>query len=214
MKTAILIHGCHLQAKNWENIIWGAPSVGVMGRVSKGLAIAIRERPSLICWGTGASEKKGMTEGRYTFRYAVDHAQELAYFKRCSKEIIDQALRRISFVDVKSQNTKEEVSLCMNLCLEQDIKRLILVSSPDHIGRCHQYAMDLRSSRADFKNLCISSEGSDTRFANSEPGGVLIVEPPHRGDRAEIPLHKTLKLAMFARKLDREKASKFNGELI
>ena len=30
MKTAVLIHGCHLQAEGWENIIWGNPEKGIL----------------------------------------------------------------------------------------------------------------------------------------------------------------------------------------
>ncbi len=215
MKIAVLIHGCYLQAEGWENIIWGDPASGIFGRVSKGLQVARQEGANFIYWGTGASEKNDVKESQYTFDYAVAHCKELSEFVDLNTDDIESFFISGSFIDFESQNTKEEVSRCMELCLEKSINKLKLVSSPDHVPRAHKYAMDLRSARwEDFKDLCISAEGSDVRFTGSEPGDVLIVEPQHRIDRAKIPLHKTLKLAMFARKLDDEKAFKFNDELV
>jgi len=215
MKTAVLIHGCHLQAKDWGNIVWGDPLKGILGRIPKGLRVALQEDAELVYWGTGASEKDGVKESQYTFNYATSRLSEFFsdYFEGDRYGLRDFIGKR-SCLDILSQTTKEEIFWCMEVCLKRDIDKLILVSSPDHVLRAHQYAMGLRSvQREKYKDLYISAEGSDVRFAGSEPGDVLIVEPPHRGDRAEIPLHKTLKLAMFARKLDEEKAFKFNEDL-
>jgi hypothetical protein len=68
MKTAILIHGCHLQAEEWENIVWRNPRVGILGRIPRGIQLAIQEKADLIFWGTGASEKDGLKEAEDVFR--------------------------------------------------------------------------------------------------------------------------------------------------
>jgi hypothetical protein len=117
-----------------------------------------------------------------------------------------------SFIDTESQSTLQEVARCMKMCKDWGIERLFLVSSPTHIARCLQSAEKIRVEGG-FENIEILATASDTCFADSTPADVLIVEPSHRGDRAEIPLHKTLKMAMFARKLDEEKAWKFNEDL-
>lgn len=212
MKTAVLIHGCHLQAKNWENIVWGEPKYNVFGRAARGIKIAIEERAELIYWGTGASEKDGLKESQYTFNYAISHAQQLAEFQGFDIHEIDFLIESKSFIDIESQNTTQEVMNAMEMCRGKGVTRLILVSSPTHIARCLQSAERVRAEGG-FESLNILATASDTCFANSTPADVLIVEPPHRGDRAEIPLHLTLKLAMFARKLDDEKAQKFNDDL-
>ena len=212
MKTAVLIHGCHLQAKDWENIIWGCPEVNVLGRIPKGLLLAAQEDAELVYWGTGASEVNGVKESRKIFAFAATHSGSLVYDGfGLNEKTINKLLSR-SFIDTESQNTLQEVRGAMQLCAERGIERLILVSSPTHIARCLQCAERVRAEGG-FENLQVFATASDTCFADSTPDDVLIVEPPHRGDRAEIPLHKTLKLAMFARKLDDEKAHKFNEEL-
>lgn len=215
MKTAILIHGCHLLAKDWDKIVWGDPRNGIFGRASKGINITICEKPEVVYWGTGASEKNGVKESEYTLSYAITRARELSYFENRTAKVIEEALRKISFVDTESQNTKEEVSKCMEMCKERRIEKLILVSSPDHIGRCFSYANDLRSEKWEtYKGLQVSAIASDVRFFESMPGDVLYVEPSHRGDRSGISLHKTLRLAMFARKLPDKQALQFNEELV
>ena len=212
MKTAVLIHGCHLQAKDWENIIWGDPQNGVWGRASKGLQVAIREKPELIYWGTSASEKNGIKEAQYTFDYALSHVKDLEYFKRRDVQDIEQSLHRVSFIDMETQNTPQETRRAMEMCRDRGIERLVLVSSPTHVARCLQSAERVRAEGG-FEGLEILATASDTCFADSTPADVLIVEPPHRGDRPEVPIHETLKLTMRFRKESFEVASAFNEDL-
>ncbi len=212
MKTAVLIHGCYLQAENWENIVWGGPSIGRLGRASKGLQVARQEGANFIYWGTGASEKNGIKESQYTFDYAVAHCMELPEFADFNIDDIDPFFISGSFIDTESQTTLQETRSAMKMCMEKGIKRLILVSSPTHIARCLQSAEIVRYSGW-FMGLEVFAVASDTCYKDSIPNDVLIVEPPHRADRAEVPLHKTLKLAMFARKLDKDKAFLFDEEL-
>ena len=212
MKTAILIHGCHLQAKGWEDIFWGDPKNGIFGRGSKGIQLAVRKQAGLIYWGTGASECDGVVESQYSFNHAITHAPEVMDFSGLDVYEAESILRPISYIDTVSQTTPQEVEKAMVLCRSEGMNQLILVSSPTHIARCLQSAEKVRAG-GNFSGLEVVATASDTCFADSTPADVLIVEPPHRGDRAEIPLHKTLKLAMFARKLDEGKAEEFNKRL-
>lgn len=135
-------------------------------------------------------------------------AEEMAY----PQDFLEY-LKKVSFVDEVSLTTPQEVELCMRMCKERKINTLFLVSSPTHIARCLQSAEIVRS-KGGFDGLQVVATASDTCFADSTPADVLIVEPSHRGDRAGISLHKTLKLAMFARKLPEDQAQEFNSELI
>ena len=42
MKTAVLIHGLHVDSFNWEHLIWGDPLNGLLGRASFGILEALR----------------------------------------------------------------------------------------------------------------------------------------------------------------------------
>lgn len=196
--TAILIHGCHLYAQGWENIVWGNPRGGIYGRAAKGLLLAERLRPVRIFWGTGASEKDGVREAEYTLRYALEHIKELfpEYFETHGDRFgVKEWITKCSSIDVESQTTPQEVKRAMIACISQKIKKLILVSSPTHIPRCLQSAEVVRAEGG-FEGLEIFATASDTCFANSTAKDVLIVEPPHRGDRPDVPIHKTLRRAM------------------
>lgn len=212
METAILIHGCHLQAKDWENIIWGYPEKGIFGRVPKGLQVAQQEDARLVYFGTGASEKEGIKEAQYTYDYCMDMSRHWYSFSKDPFQL-GKKIKERTFIDTESQTTPQEVARCIEMCKERGIEKLILVSSPTHIARCLQSAEKIRAE-GDFKGLQIVATASDTCFVDSTPADVLIVEPSHRGDRAVISLHKTLKLAMFARKLPDEQALEFNADLV
>jgi hypothetical protein len=54
--VGVLIHGCHLQAEGWENIMFGED--GRMGRVPAGLIEAVNRNAKSVFWGTGASQSK------------------------------------------------------------------------------------------------------------------------------------------------------------
>jgi len=214
LKTAILIHGCHLEANGWKNIFWGDPQKGILGRAPKAFDLFWKEENvALIYWGTGASEKDGKKEAKYSFDYALARANQLPGFKGFDTHQIEKIFGKYSYIDTVSQNTPQEVEGAIHVCREKEIERLILVSSSTHIARCLQCAEKVRFEQG-FKDLEIVAMVSDICYAGSTPADVLIVEPPHRGDRAEIPLHRTLKLAMFARKISEENAQRFNADLV
>jgi hypothetical protein len=98
MKTAILIHGEHVQAHDWEHIVWGNPTQGVYGKVPKGLIEGLRWDADLLIFGTGASEKDGLKEGAFTLAYTQEHIGEIPEFKEMG---IDVA-RKIVFCGTSS----------------------------------------------------------------------------------------------------------------
>lgn len=181
MNTMVLIHGCHLQADGWKDIVWGAPDLDVFGRASAGIRLAVREG-AFIYWGTGASAKDGMKESRYTFEFAVNHVNELrGLTDYMTHEVAKDWLERISFIDEVTQNTTEEIARAVEVCLKYNIDRLILLSSPTHIARCLQEAEKLRAC-GKMSTIEVFATASDVCFAHSSAGDVVIVEPPHRGD--------------------------------
>lgn len=179
MKKGVLIHGFHLYATDWENIVWGDP-VKSPGRAAAGITLAVRCEAEFIFWGTGASEKNGMRESQYTLEYAIAHASKLPIFAGYDVYEIESILRPISHTDLTTQNTAEEVKAALQECLKQGVQELYLVSSPTHIARCHQEA--LKALYSTPLPISVYAHASATCFANSAPADVAILEPPHRGD--------------------------------
>ena len=136
MRTAILIHGRHVDTECFDDIIWGNPPKGVFGNAAKGVELALKEHAELIFWGTGSSKKNGVVESQLIFNHAVAHAHELKVFTDKTETEIKSMLEPISFIDLETQNTGEEVTKAVSVCHERNIERLILVSAPTHIARC------------------------------------------------------------------------------
>lgn len=188
-KVAVLIHGCHLEAEGWENIVWGALEKGKLGRIPRGIAVAITHDAEFIVWGSGASERDGLKESEYTFQYALNRVALLGgYF---SDNDIAQRLKSLSVLDTESQNTKDEIRAMVRVSREKGITKIILVSSPTHISRCLLEAEVVRAEGV-VGDIEIFATASDTCYGGTSPRDVFIIEPPHRGDRPKVFLNKTL----------------------
>jgi len=182
LKTAVIVHGYHLYADNWKELVWGHPEIGILGCASKALTIARELNAKLMIWGTGASERDGLKEADYTFNFVQQHATGSMYKTLWE---VDHRFNRVS------QNTKEEVAVASTLALQEGIERIVLVSNPTHIARCLQTALTHFWGRPEYdllrRNLTIAV--SDVCWANSGPEDVAIFEPPHRGDLPKLQTH-------------------------
>jgi len=185
-KTAVLIHGCHLQAdlngKSWQTIAFGGTdgAVSLDGRVVMGIKTALDYGVDLIIFSTGASEIDGIKEGDYTRAYAFSHAEAIADTLGVPEEAILELLANRSLLDLESQNTGEECGRNFRLCADQRIDRVILVSSPWHIQRCYTEGLKTAETMREAGEtvpdiIAVASYGSTE--------GTIILEPPHRGDQ-------------------------------
>ena len=188
--TAVLVHGFHLQAEEWEAVVFGEGKQ--LGRVPKGILEAIKRDASLIIFGTGASHTaEGVKEGQYILNQALTNKlEDLARRAGKTARALAEYLKRVALVDTRSLNTFDEIAGAMEVCRREKISELVLVSSPDHIGRCVTYACDMRAKIPDSPMVC--GVPSDRCFAHSTAADVVIFEPPHRGDRPKVPIHKTV----------------------
>ena len=189
--VAVLIHGCHLRAETWQNIVFGNDKE--LGRVPTALQIAVSEKADLIFWGSGASETvDGIKESQYIFDQTLGpELQNLA--RRVDRQPVELItyLKRVSHIDLVTQNTADEIRVAAELCAKQNISKLILVSSPTHLPRCIKEACMYRNKHPELK-LTFYGTPSDTCFAHATPSDTVIVEPPHRGDLPKGTLYKTL----------------------
>lgn len=200
-KHAVLIHGCHLRTDGWEQVAWGDSNKSLWGRIPKGVRFAANLNAELIYWGTGASERGGKKESEVTFDLAIKHGIELA--RLCGKDdnpdpyanTFLRWLQNVSWLDTTTQNTVEEVAACARMCVDRKVDQLTLVSSPFHIMRCHATALQVLGADPAFRGLRegLLCHASDTDPAGVSVADVVIVEPPHRGDNAKVPFHKTVR---------------------
>lgn len=194
MKTAILVHGCHLSAEEWEEIEWGTPPL--KGRIPKAFQMIMLENPVMVVFGSGASTSScGLVEGEYIrqellfcfdfdtrlWRYFPEDIDEMDSWK---SNIFD-----LSVADTTSKSTIEELQNMKGLIETYDIEKLILISSPTHLPRCIRDAHTILGDCKPLKVLC--GVPSDTCYAESTAKDVVIIEPPHRKDRSDVPIHKT-----------------------
>lgn len=195
MKTAILIHGHHLHAEGWEDVVWGDPRKGVLGHVPKGLIEALQWDADVIFFGTGASKKDGLKEGEHTLRFTWQRIGEIPQFASMGTEAAEAWLDARAVLELTSQDTVSEIGVCADIARKCGIERLVLVSSPTHIMRAHRTALSLIAKDDAVRSFAhaLYAVASDVPYAGATVDDVLIIEPPHRPDRPTVFFNKTLK---------------------
>lgn len=211
MNTAILIHGRHPDTDGWAEIIWGDPKNGIFGNAARGIELARRENAELIFWGTGVVQKNGTIESQLIFDHAIAHASDLSQFKGKTEADIKAILEPISFIDLETQNTAEEVAKAVEVCNERGIERLILVSAPTHIARCLMLAEKLKADKK-TGTLQIFATASDVSYKDSTPSDVVVIEPPHRGDAPKWQTYQYAKALFEIQKQGKDVFRKYHEE--
>lgn len=188
--VGILIHGCNLKAEEWEQIVFGDGNR--LGRVSIGIDEAVNRKAALIFWGTGLTMDGCPTESEFTYAQAIGpKLSALAERIKRNPEDLLKYLKQVSFIDRVTKNTTEEIKAAFTECQARGIKELILVSSPTHIARCLQEACKVKEQNPEI-TIKFYARPSETCFAQSTAADVVIVEPPHRGDRPKVYFNQTV----------------------
>ena len=198
----ILVHGCHLEADSWEDIVWGVPP-HQLGRLPHAALLAWEEREHIkrVVCGTGASvAKDGRLEGQYTVDLLFDRMSRLREFEAFAdvpQAQLEALLRRVVVAETTTQNTIEEVQCGLKLLAEVHCHKAVLVSSPTHLPRCLACACRVEAEQPDLFHGSVWASPSDTSYQNFSAGDVVVVEPPHRGDRDHdldrLPFHEMVK---------------------
>lgn len=190
MKTAVLIHGLHVESPLWEHLVWGNPRNDESGRAACGIVEAANNYADLIFWGTGASQKDGLKESAYTKRLALSRLDHLVPYVHTfsSAASLRQYVESVSFVDIVTQNTAQEVRAALEKCREMGIEKLTLVSSQGHVPRCFRDAR--KAARAMGFPIRIYATDADTRYPDDDMNNSVIVEAAHRPDRAAPSFHR------------------------
>eukprot|EP00614_Pseudopedinella_elastica_P016818 CAMPEP_0172652950 /NCGR_PEP_ID=MMETSP1068-20121228/243578_1 /TAXON_ID=35684 /ORGANISM="Pseudopedinella elastica, Strain CCMP716" /LENGTH=685 /DNA_ID=CAMNT_0013467373 /DNA_START=80 /DNA_END=2137 /DNA_ORIENTATION=+ len=190
-KTAILVHGLHLQADGWEKVVWGDVANQKLGRVPHAIMLAEQEAASIVVFGTGGSEMHGVKEGAFTLQFMKRNIPRLlafdsvrSHFKGMSNSVLADLANRmaaISVCETESRNTVEELEQACSLFDFAGVNRVILVSSPTHLPRVLRDAITVFEARGYHPTLLVSP--SETCYEGCVAADVAVIEPGHRGDR-------------------------------
>lgn len=213
MKTAVLIHGYHLDSKlqvgdrtyDWYDLAIGSdPSM--QGRASHGVRVAYRERADAVIFSTGASEKDGLKEAAYTYREVRAVAQEIGAPLGLSGKELQSWLQARVHLDIESQTTSEELTRNLGWCRDNRISRVILVTSRFHVPRALANANDA----AVRLGIAMTILGTAPQDPSPAP---VIFEPPTRPDRASTDFRPTLS-RLFLVPADRQEAARAEIEAV
>jgi hypothetical protein len=184
---AVLIHGLHLLANGWDNIVWGDPEEGIYGRVPRGVAVALERHAELVVVGTGASWHNGLSEAGHARQLMVDHGATLAALHGLTEHDFLSWVDRVVEVHESTTTTTEEVQDFFDVLIGKGITCATLVSSPTHLPRCMVEALSL-CERSEYQHLRqgLSGVASDVSYIGFTPEDLVVIEPPHRGDNAPV----------------------------
>lgn len=189
--VAVHCFGRHIEAIGWEHHMWLAPD-GKLGQVPTALLIALKKGASILSIGTGASEKHGIKEARWTRQYARVHLDELKqhpFFHDADFDRMEHLLET-AFTEVKSQNTVEEIKFVFAEYARRSVTDIFAVTNPSHGPRCRR-DIDVHVIDQQLRlNTCIVT--SETPFDGALIGDTVIMEPPHRGDDTSPPFYKLI----------------------
>lgn len=198
--AGILVHGCHLQADGWEDIVWGHPPRR-LGRLPHAVLLAREEGAKVVVLGTGASRAAdGRLEGQFTLDFLLERLPRLHEFQSLQRfplEELQRLTRRAFVAEVESQNTMEEVTAAFRIWSSHGVTRGFLISSPTHLPRCLAFACQAYKEDGSLFSGELHASPSETCYMGFEASDVVVVEPPHRGDRDkaldELPLHSMVR---------------------
>ncbi|MDI6734159.1 MAG: YdcF family protein [Patescibacteria group bacterium] len=183
--TGILIHGLCLQAKDWRKVVWGKPP-NLLGRLTRGIVVAIEEKAKIIVLGTGASQTiDGRKEAEFTKDYLLNNFLELgefSVFKEMDLKEIQKEIEKILKLETHSKNTEEEIRFAGRILKKAGCEKIILVSCPTHISRCLKDAYKVFSRGKNFSTFAqnLFATPSQICFSGTAIEDVIIKEPPHK----------------------------------
>lgn len=188
-RTVVLVHGRHLQAHDWEKLVWGEGQM--IGTAPLGLHLAATRGAEALIFGTGASQKDGMQECEFTLNFLQAHLALVVQFPEFADfrggdayetaDVFKGVLSRV-MLDRVSQNTDQEIASAISVAKQKGATELLCVTSPAHAARCNNVIARLREKDFDFGGvlpMVISARSSTATYSATD---TVVFEHPHRGD--------------------------------
>ena len=215
-KTAVLVHGSHLESningQTWEDLnigrVNGKPTL--RGRLLMGVKVAKESEAEHIFYGSGVVDGDGKPESKHSIdatKRIEESLADILHFSSEEKAGFLTWLEDRAVPDMESLSTRDECRNTIDSCMEKGIDQLILVSSPWHIERClveaFTYTEILRASGKVPPDIFGTASHGSTE-------GVLVLEPSHRGDRPRTRWHELARLFFT---VSEEKISEFEKQI-
>lgn len=191
MKTGILVHGRHLETREWERIVWGEPP-HKLGSLPTLIATALEigmDQVSCIVFGTGASSKDGLTEAEYTKQFLLDNFDRVSEFPSITEHPDFQdnqpklrALFELIICENTSQNTYQEIEQASKIFTEHGVTDVRQITCGSHAPRCIATQLRVRSEGGIPGNQRWFCTTDDMTYVGTSAADVTVIEPPHRGD--------------------------------
>lgn len=220
MKTAVLIHGLHVEAHSWEKLVWGELDKNIWGTIPRGVEYAFRTKADVIVWGSGASERDGKKEAQVTYDLALTRVGELAQLCATDEATLKAFIESKSVIDSAAKDTAGEVKNTFALAIERGITDIVLIPVGSQAPIASRRALLLAledETYAQFRHHILVAP-SDGRYEGSSMNDIVIIAPAHRGDRvqgqpAHVYARKTLDvLQRLSKAKDVEGTKKFIDE--
>jgi len=184
-QVGILVHGRHVEAVDWEKLMWGCPPerYGSLTRLVLEILMQNPKNIKQIVFGSGASERDGVKEAECMKRYLIENMSRIDEFPEIAKHlaIMDQvsALIKNIHCDVVSQNTAEEIENAATKFAEASCTRIFEITCASHASRCTalmNFMVEKGTIPSDQFWYTVSDRMT---YAGSTMNDVVVFEPPH-----------------------------------
>ena len=195
-RTGVLIHGPHLETEGWKDLVWGTPPDSV-GRLPRGVAVAIEQQADVIMLGSAGSELYGKLESQYTWDFLLANfpvLTQFSLFQEKSVQSVQPQIEKILQLETRSLNTDQDIRFAAEIFKTAEVTNVILVSSPTHLPRCIRDACIVFGEDARHSSLAqnLYASPSQTSFHGTAASDVAIVEPPHHSNRSDLRKNSTV----------------------
>lgn len=181
--VGVLVHGFDLGAEDWEEVVWGTPREGRLGRVPHGLLLARRFKATTLILGSGGTcDELGVSEAERTRAHAIQHLSELSRLPNADVRALRRLLQRDVVLLETARNTRQELEAARVVFRRRGIDTVVIVSSPTHAPRCLRDASLVFGSRSASSAECPTILASPC-LTDFGCGGATVIEPQHRSDR-------------------------------
>lgn len=200
------MHVYHLEAADWEKLVWGEPKYGLMGTLPKLVQLLLAEDSAEhftdILMYTGPSRKDDLNEGEYAKRFLLNHFDELSEFPqikilldRTSDHKRQELYNKLSdhiVVGRELVNSIDEIVNAASHFKEDGITKIYQIATASHAPRCVQLQAIARRNRQIPEDQMWYMVVADTSYKDTTPSDVVVAEPPHRGDDPAFGIHPSI----------------------
>lgn len=208
----MLVHGRHLDAIGWEEMMWGNPERDRLGTLPTAVLSILDvepERFKVVTIGTGASQRPdGTVEAAALQEFLLENYQELDEFDRIRNHPLWDAARlsvremvEKAILDTASQNTQQEIANAADLFSMFNVKRVVEVTGASHAPRCQLVQSVARDAGVIPSSQRWSLVADDVPFPDTTISKTIVFEQPHRGDDPDRNLPEGLGVTDVFRKI-------------